>query len=327
MKLLKAGAAALFMMAGTAWADFGPLVAPVDLAAAVSPTASASATPSGDATVILDIRPPAATDGVDVSETYAGGHIPGAINAPYGRFRGPAENPGQAPSEADLTTLLRELGLTTDSRVVIVYQGKDETDFGSAARVYWTLKSSGLTELSILNGGMKAWTAAGQPVSTEPTVPQPSDITVTFSDRWTADADDIRAVLAGDDEALLLDARPEAFWAGDMSHAAAARPGTLPQSRYFEHAGWFNDGPAIVDAAAVRQLAEAEGFTGQEQVVSFCNTGHWAATNWFALSELAGVQNVKLYPESMVGWSNAGGEMANVPGPIHNLWNQIRNVF
>ena len=29
----------------------------------------------------------------------------------------------------------------------------------------------------------------------------------------------------------------------------------------------------------------------------------------------------------MVGWSNAGGEMANVPGPIRNLWIQIKNIF
>ncbi len=40
--------------------------------------------------------------------------------------------------------------------------------------------------------------------------------------------------------------------------------------------------------------------------VSFCNTGHWAATNWFALSEMAGVKGVRLYPESMVGWTGAG---------------------
>ena len=80
-------------------------------------------------------------------------------------------------------------------------------------------------------------------------------------------------------------------------------------------------------ARRVHRLAEAEGFADADQLVSFCNTGHWAATNWFALSELAGIDNVKLYPESMVGWSNAGHEMANVPGLFRNLWNQVRGVF
>ena len=317
MTRITAAFAALFLTVGIAWAESGPLIDAADLAATLA----------ADPPVILDIRAPRAAEGKPNVDTYTAGHIPGAINAPYGRFRGPEANPGQPPSEAELTTLLRELGLATDSRVVIVHQGRDQTDFGAAARVYWTLKSSGLTQLSILNGGVNAWVEAGLSLSTEGTTAQPSTITVSFSERWTASADDIRAVLAGDDRALLLDARPEAFWSGNDSHAAAARPGTLPQSRYFEHSGWFNSGPAIIDATAARRLAEAQGFTAEDQLVSFCNTGHWAATNWFALSELAGVENVKLYPESMVGWSNAGGDMANVPGPIRNLWLQIKNIF
>lgn len=317
MKRFATALSALVLMTGTAWANLGPLVTAADLSSALQT----------DPPVILDIRAPRAAEGKPNVETYTAGHIPGALNAPYGRFRGPAENPGQPPSEAELSTLLRELGLEADSRVVIVHQGMDASDFGAAARVYWTLKSSGLSQLSILNGGLNAWVAAGQPLSTEGATAQPSTITVSFSDRWTADADDIRAVLSGDDQALLLDARPESFWSGEQSHAAAARAGTLPQSRYFEHAGWFGQGPTIIDAAAARALAEAEGFTAQDQLVSFCNTGHWAATNWFALSELAGLGNVKLYPESMVGWSNAGGEMANVPGPFRHLWIQIKSIF
>lgn len=317
MTRITAALAALVLTAGAAWADLSPLISPAELAATIQT----------DPPVILDIRAPRAAEGKPNVDTYSAGHIAGALNAPYGRFRGPEQNPGQPPSEAELTTLLRELGLETDSRVVVVHQGRDETDFGAAARVYWTLKSSGLSQLSILNGGVAAWQAAGLPLSTEGATAQPSTITVSFSDRWSADADDIRGILAGEDRALLLDARPEAFWSGEASHAAAARPGTLPQSRYFEHSGWFNKGPAIVDASAARALADAQGFDDQDQLVSFCNTGHWAATNWFALSELAGIENVKLYPESMVGWSNAGGEMANVPGPVRALWIQIKNIF
>ena len=290
---------------------FGPLITPQDLSAA---------TTTAQAPLVLDIR--AGDD-----KGYGGGHVPGAVSAPYALFRGPAENPGQLPTEARLTEVLRSLGVTPDRPTVIVHQGSNETDFGAAARVYWTLKSSGVSQLAILNGGVNGWTAAGLPLSRDAVTPAPSDITVSFSDRWLATEADVLAVVEGRDEALLLDARPEAFWSGKTAHDAAARPGTLPQSKYFEHAGWFGGGPAIVDADAARRLAAEQGFTGEEQIVSFCNTGHWAATNWFALSELAGIENVKMYPESMVGWSNAGHAMANVPGLIENLWNQIRSVF
>ena len=312
-----AATAALGLTASLALAQdtpLGPLVSPAQLKSALE----------AGTVQVIDIRAPGLPekDG-EAPAAYAAGHLPGAVNAPYGKFRGPKDNPGQVPDAASLTQLYRGLGLTQDAPVVITYAGKDATDFGAAARVYWTLKSTGFQDISILNGGVAAWTKAGEPLVTDTPAPQPSTIEVSFSDQWMATAEDVQAAIDSDADELLLDARPESFWKGNKAHDAAARPGTLPQSRYFEHAGWFSDGPAIVDAAAARRLAQENGLTGAPELISFCNTGHWAATNWFALSELAGLENVKLYPESMVGWSNAGREMANVPGPIRYLWNQI----
>ncbi|TDL79722.1 sulfurtransferase [Palleronia sediminis] len=307
-------AAAALLAAGPAFAaldaDHGPLVTPAELSAALE---------DGGLTVI-DIRAP---DGAG----YAGGHVEGALNTPYGAFRGPEENPGQLPEIDALTETLQGLGLTGDSQVVVTYGGESVTDFGAAARVYWTLKSAGIEDLAILNGGIAAWDAAGLPLSTAGAEAEPSDFTVTWNDRWTATAETVQSVLDGDRDAVLLDARPESFWSGEEAHPAAARPGTLPQSQYFTHDNWFSSGPAIVDAEAARALAAEQDFADAESIISFCNTGHWAATNWFALSELAGVEDVKLYPESVVGWSNAGFEMANVPGALKNFWNQVKDTF
>lgn len=309
MKHLSLATALVIGLAAPAGAQqgFGPLLTPVDLDRRLS-----EETP-----LILDIR----------GDAYAAGHIPGAVHAPYPLFRGPAENPGQLVPEDKLEATLRALGLTADRPVVVVHEGADVSDFGAAARVYWTLKSSGVSQLAILNGGVKAWRLAGLPTTTQPTQPVPSEFELTFSDAWLATTEDVAAIVGGEGEALLLDARPEEFWAGNRAHGAAARPGTLPQSRYFEHSGWFSDGPAIVNAEDARRLAEAQGFSEAETLVSFCNTGHWAATNWFALSELAGIEGVRLYPESMVGYSNAGHEMANTPGLLRNLMNQVRGIF
>ena len=309
-------AAVLFGASGLASAqtDLPPLLAPAELVQVI-----AEASP-----LILDIRAPGAAD---KAGTYAAGHIAGAVNAPYALFRGPDENPGQLPPEAQLERVLRSLGVTASRPTVIVHQGRDATDFGAAARVYWTLKSSGVSSLAILNGGVAAWAAADLPLDTAPVTPEPSTIEVTFSDRWLATEADVLAVVQGAAEATLLDARPEAFWAGREFHGAAARPGTLPQSQVFTHSNWFRNGPAIVDAEAARALAQSAGYTGDSALISFCNTGHWASTNWFALSELAGIDNVRLYPESMVGWSNAGHRMANVPGPLRRVWQQIADAF
>lgn len=296
-------------------------VAAQGLSPLVDPAQLVAIQEEGEA-LILDIRAAEAE-----AASYASGHVEGSVSAPYAIFRGPGENPGQLPSEAELSETLQGLGVETNRPTVIVYQGSNASDFGAAARVYWTLKSSGVSELAILNGGIAAWTGAGLELSTEGTTPEPSTIEVTFSDNWLASADDVQSVLSGKEEARLIDARPEAYYDGMEKHPAAERPGTLPKAELFEHSNWFASGPVIIDAAAAHGLAEGAGYAGDEQLISFCNTGHWAATNWFALSELAGIDNVRLYPESMVGWSNAGHEMANVPGPLQRIWLQIADAL
>ena len=114
------------------------------------------------------------------------------------------------------------------------------------------------------------------------------------------------------------------FFKGEKSHGAASRPGTLPGAKNYHYALFFDKKVAaisvITDVAALASTLELE--TGQE-IVSFCNTGHWAATNWFALSEMAGFENVKLYPGSMVEYSNLDLPMENTPGVFKNLLNSL----
>ena len=74
------------------------------------------------------------------------------------------------------------------------------------------------------------------------------------------------------------------------------------------------------DVGAVKA---AIGISSGDEVVSYCNTGHWAAINWFALSEIGEIDDVKLHPGSMVEYSNAGFPMMNTPGLLENLKNQL----
>lgn len=245
---------------------------------------------------VLDIRAP---------KDYAAGHITTALNAPYVSWRGPSDNPGKQLSDEQLTQRLQSLGIKRGTRVIVTYQGRNTTDFGAAARVYWTLKSAGLTEIAILNGGVNSWVSAGQVMSPEPTVAEPSLDSFALSDDWLITRDGVQDVLAG--------ARPAAFWEGKKKHPAASRAGTLAGALNITHDSWFAGSSTELTAAdRILEIARGAGYAEDgKELVSFCNTGHWAATNWFAMSELAGVEGVKLYPESMVGWSNSDGAMIN----------------
>ncbi len=273
---------------------------------------------------VIDIR-----EGDASVSPYAAGHIPGAVSAPYSSWRGAADNPGQLRSVADYTALVRSLGLNAQTPVVLVADGSDPSDFGAPARVYWTLKWLGLQHLAILNGGMTAWTRAGLPVTRQAVRAQPSDFTPRLDTTILASRTQVAQDLRGSRPVLLLDARPRPFYLGQVKAPAAAQPGTLPGAVDFDNARWFPGGSgALPGQAELERIAQSMPHAaGTEPTVSFCNTGHWAATNWFVLSELLHQPDVKLYPGSMVDWSRADEPMANVPSRAQQLWAQLQQTW
>lgn len=262
---------------------------------------------------VIDIRPP---------KDYAQGHIEGAVSAPYGRWRGPASNPGELPELNQLTELVQSLGLTPETHAIVVSSGANDTDFGAAARVYWTLRVLGLENLSVLNGGVKAWQAAGLALSTRAPTVATTDFRPTINQSLIVTQSQL-AQATETNRAVLVDARPNDFFTGRTRHVAAKTPGTLPGAVNVEHSIWFKPGTSeVIDAQQAKSIAARYNLANRnEEIVSFCNTGHWAATNWFVLSELVGDKNVKLYAGSMVDWTQSASPlpMDNVPGRFRQL--------
>src|SRR5690606_19179208 len=161
------------------------------------------------------------------AQAYGAQHIPGALNAPYGKWRGPATNPGELPDVSKLTQLVQSLGLTPKVHAVVVSSGADATDFGASARVYWTLKTLGMKELSIVNGGMKAWADAGLAQDSAAAKVAASDWQPQIDTSLIATREDIRQNIDLSNAAL-VDSRPDAFYQGKTRAPAAKLSGTLP---------------------------------------------------------------------------------------------------
>lgn len=300
-----------FAAANAGAQDSRPLITPTDLAARLDDPLLR----------VVDIRPASGK-----GSTYAAGHIRGALSAPYAQWRGPKDSPGSVPDPAALTQLIRPLGIDARTTVVVVGEGADSTDFGAAARVYWTLKTAGLTRLTILNGGMNAWRAAGLPVTTEVKPVAPSDFEAIRDSRLIATRSDVERAL-GAGRTALIDARPPAYFDGETRHPAAASPGTIVGARNVDSDVWFSpDGRTLLPTSTASQVARAYHVDLSQPTVSFCNTGHWAATNWFVLSEVLGHPDVRLYPESLVEWSRAGLPMEHVPGRFAQFWLQLKEA-
>lgn len=251
----------------------------------------------------LQTQPAVRVIDVRDAKSYAANHIANAVHSPYSQWRGPASNPGNPPTLPQLTQLVQSLGLTAATHAVVVSSGADTTDFGAAARVYWTLKMLGVKELSIVNGGMQAWTSAGLAQTTEVPTVAASKFQPVPDERLLATRAEVQQHVA-EGNAALVDSRPDDFYLGKKRAPAAQRSGTLPGAQQLDYSQWFVPGTStFVDTESARRIAAKVKREQGQETVAFCNTGHWAATDWFGLSEVAGVPNVSLYAGSMVDWT------------------------
>jgi thiosulfate/3-mercaptopyruvate sulfurtransferase len=250
--------------------------------------------------VILDVR--SAIDGGG-TEAYAKAHIPGAVHSDYDKAGWRVTRNGvpfMLPTVAELEKLIGELGIDEESRVVVVPAGVHASDFGAAARVYWTLKVAGLARVSILDGGFAAWTAAGQPVESGLNPPSPKIFTATLDQRLIAEARDVEQVESSG-SATLVDARPASFFAGHEKAPAAKAYGHLAGAINVDNASFYDAKTNRLKPRA--ELAAIASRVPPGPAITYCNTGHWAATDWFVLSEILGRKDTRLYYGSMVEWT------------------------
>lgn len=253
--------------------------------------------------VVLDIRN--RIDGAD-RRTFEAGHIPGAIYSSYtdDSWRvNRGDVVGVLPAVDALEGLIGGLGISNGDHVVIVPAGVSSSDFGSAARVYWTFRVLGHDHVSILDGGFKAWLADRRaPIEVGPSHRPPATFTARFQPQLYADVKAITAALA-DGSATLVDARPLPQFTGEHMHPGARRAGRIPGALHRPEAGYYDNGAGRLRPSAELAALLADVTGGERPIVSYCNTGHWAATNWFVLSEVLGRKDVRLYDGSMVDWT------------------------
>ena len=246
---------------------------------------------------------------------YLRGHIPGAVNTNYGKdgWRVAKDGvPGLFPKDpSKLGALIGSLGIDNASHVVLVAPGNNSSDMGTATRLYWTFKALGHDNVSILNGGMKAYLAAqdkaGNP--TNPLQKGPAKITSkTFNIALRKDmipsSADVKAAM--EKGTSMVDNRTADQYMGVNRHPKAKASGTIPGATNLPQS-WLteNGGGVFRTKETIAKLYKAAGVPTSGDQISFCNTGHWASIGWFASSEILGNKDAKMYDGSMTGWTAA----------------------
>jgi len=236
---------------------------------------------------------------------YLAGHIPGARYADLNRDLSAPITPvsGRHPlPAADLfAERLDELGVGNDTQVVAY----DEANGSFAARLWWLLRWLGHSKAAVLNGGIKAWIAAGgtlesgeaapadAPSSRHADSPRPDSTPVV-------NAADVAAALR-DPATLLVDARAPERYAGNVEPidpVAGHIPGAVnhPFSTNLDADGRFLPA-ALLKARWLERLAGRD----PRHLIAMCGSGVTACHNLLAL-EVAGLSGAKLYAGSWSEW-------------------------
>ena len=242
--------------------------------------------------------------------TFAAAHIPGAVHGDYAHaaWRLPRGKISvYLPEPAQFEALAGELGVNNDDDVVIVHEGTDSSSFGAAARAYWTFKAMGHASIAILDGGHRGWVQAGYPVATGETRATSTIYEAKPVAGLRARLEDVLA--AGASQVTLVDSRPESYYSGLEKHRAIEAFGHVPGAVNVPHHTAFGPDFRLKDKAS---LAKAFAAAGDGAAIAYCNTGHWAATDWFVLSEVLGRKDVKLYDGSMLEYAS------EKKGPVTN---------
>lgn len=264
--------------------------------------------------IVLDIRWVA---GKTDRDAHLAGHLPAAFFLDLDADL--AAPPGiggrhPLPAPADLQAVWRRAGIDDRSSVVVY----DTRDSSVAARAWWLLRWSGLTDVRVLDGGFAAWVDGGsRPVESGPgPAPVPGSVTVVPGGMPTVDADRARVITLGG--GTLLDARARARYRGELEPLdpiAGHIPGAvnLPLTDLLVPDGTFRT-PAEI-AATFDEVLGPEDAGGSGEVAASCGSGVTACHLILAAARVG--RSISLYPGSYSGWLALGRPVsvgAGVPG-------------
>ena len=225
---------------------------------------------------------------------YAEGHIPSAGFADLINDLSDNDSPYDfsLPTPEQFSAAMGALGVGDDSRVVL-YDGNISV---WAARVWWMLRWIGFDQVALLDGGLRAWTAEGRPLSTEPAKRPARRLTVAPRPELIADYDEVYSAI-GNDTVNLIDALPPSHFRGEM--IMYERSGHIPGA---------SNVPSTVlldESGRYRPLSElAALFEGDRdaRAITYCGGGIAASSDAFIMTRL-GFTDVAVYISSLQEWA------------------------
>jgi thiosulfate/3-mercaptopyruvate sulfurtransferase len=242
-----------------------------------------------DSVRVVDVR--------DAWEYEGIGHLPGAVNVPFDRFRSEeAGEAGMLPGAETFADLCSAAGLARDDDVVAY----DDMHGVFAARFLVTAELYGHdpAKLHLLDGDYSAW-SMGHPTSQEVPEPEPTGYEAAYDpDGPLVGFETVRAA-TDDPDTVLVDTREQ--WEYDEGHI----PGAV-------RLDWLElvdeESRGLLPESELHAVLEERGIVPETRVLLYCNTARRISHTYTVLRYLD-YPDLAFYEGSLTEWEREGGEL------------------
>ncbi|AXC49128.1 3-mercaptopyruvate sulfurtransferase [Paracoccus suum] len=237
-------------------------------------------------------------EGRDGAAEYAAGHIPGARFFDIDQIADTSSDlPHMAPSPEVFISRLRAMGVG-DGHQVVIY---DRSGIRSAARVWWTFRLMGKTDVAVLDGGFTKWVAEGRPVEDMPPILRDRHMTAQRQAGLVRDATQVAAASKLGSH-VIVDARPGPRFRGEAAEPRAGlRSGHIPGAVNLPHSDLLRPDGTMLPPDELRAAFEAAGVDLSRPIITTCGSGVTASVLALAL-ERVGQRDWSLYDGSWAEW-------------------------
>ncbi len=252
----------------------------------------------------------------DMQARYLAAHVPGAMFFDIDALSDHATAlPHMLPSAEQFAADMGQLGVADDALIVVYEQGV----VFSAPRAWWMLRTLGASRVFVLEGGLRAWIAAGLPVVAGPVVRAPATfrarldatavkhlVQVQQGSAGTESVGERSARTAQAPVALpqILDARSADRFDGTAPEPRPGlRSGHMPGSQNLPYTALLQD-DRLKSAEELQAIFAAHGVDLEREITTTCGSGITAAVLALGL-ELCGARYVSLYDGS---WAEYAGQ-------------------
>lgn len=241
-------------------------------------------------------------------QAYKAGHVPGAHPWQWKETLWDSHM-RDFPAPQEFARRLGAAGIGNDTRVVFYGEG---VQFGIYA--WWVFRYCGHANVCVLDGARYRWAEEGRRLVTDDPAPRPvkTYTPVARVERMRVLRDEMLRVL-GQNRTLILDGRSPEEYRGERVGAppgldiGAMRYGRIPGARHLFFNDLLNADKSFKPREEMRAIVDARGVAPDKDIIAYCRLSHRATVLYFTLTELLGLDNVRVYDGSWTEWGNLVG--------------------